>query len=64
MSATRSHDHPPLRLRSTSRDARDRLLVERAQRARSAAARRDAVLRPLSAAVREAVTAAYNALPR
>ena len=28
------------------------------------AARRDAVLRPLSAAVREAVTAAYNALPR
>jgi hypothetical protein len=28
------------------------------------AARRDAVLRPLSGAVREAVTAAYNALPR
>ncbi|MBJ7453461.1 MAG: hypothetical protein JHC71_15480, partial [Blastococcus sp.] len=28
------------------------------------AARRDAVLRPLSAAVREAVTAAYNTLPR
>ena len=28
------------------------------------AARRDAALRPLAAAVREAVTAAYNTLPR
>ena len=43
MSGTRSHDHAPLGLRSTSRDARDRLLVERAQRAGSPAARRDAV---------------------
>ena len=28
------------------------------------AARRDAALRPLAAAVREAMTAAYNAVPR
>ncbi len=65
------HDHDPLALAILGRALRVAAVLDLAMADapggavnQAQAARRDAVLRPLSGAVREAVTAAYNALPR
>ncbi|MDT0275272.1 hypothetical protein [Blastococcus goldschmidtiae] len=64
-------DHDPLALAILGRALRVAAVLDLAMADapggavnQAQAARRDAVLRPLSGAVREAVTAAYNALPR
>ncbi len=64
-------DHDPLALSILGRALRVSAVLDLAMADapggavnQAQAARRDAVLRPLGAAVREAVTAAYNALPR
>lgn len=65
------HDHDPLALSILGRALRLAAVLDLAMADapggavnQAQAARRDAVLRPLGSAVREAVTAAYNALPR
>jgi hypothetical protein len=64
-------DHDPLALSILGRALRVAAVLDLAMADapggavnQAQAARRDAVLRPLGSAVREAVTAAYNALPR
>ncbi|RBY90464.1 hypothetical protein DQ244_13590 [Blastococcus sp. TBT05-19] len=65
------HDHDPLALSILGRALRLAAVLDLAATDapgaavnHAQAARRDAALRPLSTAVREAVTAAYNAVPR